>query len=801
MTGSVGRRAPRVDAIEKVTGAAVYGSDVRPAGMLHGAVLRSPHAHARIVAIDVSRASRAPGVRAVVTGRDFPFTFGSAIKDQPFLAIDRVRYVGEPVVAVAAESEREAQQALDLIAVDYEPLPAALDLPSAIAEGAPLVHPDLHDYERGSHHIVPHSNVNTLYRFDRGDIEAGFASADLVVEEEYRAQAVSHAALETHASVAAYDPARGAYTLWVSTDRPFHVRDELAGALGLPSTRVRLVVGYVGGSFGGKNTLVSEAVAVALARHTGGRPVRVEFSREEDLVAAQLRVPAILRLKTGVTSGGILVAQSADILWNSGAYTSNTVGVAIRGAQSVVGPYRTPNVEIVSRQVYTNTAITGSYRGYGVTQVTWACESQMDVIADRLGIDPLELRLRNAYEEGDSFLNGQIMRGVNVRESLERAADEIGWGSVERRPAPHLRRGKGIAALIKPTATPTSSNCVIEVQEDGDVVVLCSAPEIGSGQSTVLAQMAADTIGVPLERVSIPLTDTSSSPYNGPVASSRTTFHVGNAIRLAGEEVRAEILRVAADALGADPEVLDLRDGTVCEGAVARLALGDLLRGPAFSGRSVIASARYSSAGSPLLKAEPGLEWMSSIFWMVGAQAAEVEVDVETGVVRVVKVAAAHDVGRAINPVTCEQQIEGGVVMGLSNALFEEFHVRDGRIENGSFADYKIATIEDMPEIVPIIVESEHPEAPFGAKGVGEPAAAATPPAIANALYDAIGVRIRELPLTAERVLAAISVAADERDASRSASGGGAGEPAGPHGSGAGDGSGASRPGGNAVAS
>ncbi len=761
---TVGERIPRVDAVEKVTGAAVYGSDVALAGMLHGAVLRSPHPHARIVSIDVSRARRAPGVAAVVTGRDFPFTFGSAVKDQPFLAIDRVRYVGEPVVAVAADTERRAQEALDLIDVEYEALPAVFDLRDALADGAPLVHPDLHTYERGSHQIVPHSNVNTLYHFERGDLAAGFAAADLVVEEEYTAQALSHAALETHASVAVWNPIRGDYTLWVSTDRPFHLRDELAGALGVPSTKVRLVVGYVGGSFGGKNTLVSEAVAVALARHAGGRPVRVGFSREEDLTTSQLRVPAILRLKTGATSDGILLAQSADILWGSGAYTSNTVGVAVRGAQSVVGPYRTPNVAITSRQVYTNTPVTGSYRGYGVTQVTWACESQMDEIARRLGIDPLEVRLRNAYEEGDPFLNGQIMRGVNVRESLERAAEQIGWGSVERPPAPHLRRGKGIAALIKPTATPTSSNCVIEVQEDGEVVVSCSAPEIGSGQATVLAQMAADTIGVSLDRVTIVPTDTASSPYNGPVASSRTTFHVGNAIRLAGGEVRAEILRVAAGKLGADPDLLDLRDGTVYEGSQARISLAELLGGPAFSGRSVIGSARYSSAGSPLLKAEPGLEWMSSIFWMVGAHAAEVEVDLETGVVRVVAVAAAHDVGRAINPVTCEQQIEGGVVMGLSNALFEQLHSDEGRIGNGSFTDYKIATIQDTPRIVPIIVESEHPEAPFGAKGIGEPAAAATPPAIANALCDALGIRIRDLPLAAERVLEALLAARDEEN-------------------------------------
>jgi carbon-monoxide dehydrogenase large subunit len=538
----------------------------------------------------------------------------------------------------------------------------------------------------------------------------------------------------------------------------------MTAALGLSSSQVRIIVGYIGGSFGGKNTLIAEAAAVALARHTGGRPVRVEFSREEDLAAAQLRVPAVLSLKTGVTRDGDLMACRAEILWDSGAYTSNTVGVAIRGAQTIFGPYRIPNLDLLSRQVYTNKAITGSYRGYGTTQVTWACESQMDTIAVELGIDPLEFRLRNGYEEGDPYLNGQIMHGVNLRETLEVAAAEIGWRVTEQPAVPHLRRGKGLAAMIKPTATPTSSNCVIKVEQDGQVTVMCAAPEIGAGQATVLAQMAADTIGVPIESVVLPATDTALSPFNGPVASSRTTYHVGNAIRMAGAEVRRKVLALAGEVLGVEPELLELSEGVISEEGVGfRITLAELLEGFGFEGQSILAESRFTPAGSPLLKAEPGLEWMSSIFWMLATQAVEVEVDIETGVVRVVKVAAAHDVGRAINPTTCEQQIEGGVAMGISNTLYEEFRIRGGRIENCSLTDYKLSTIGDMPEIVPIIVESEHREAPFGAKGVGEPAAAATAPAIANALYDAVGIRIRDLPLTPEKVLAAIEQTTNER--------------------------------------
>ena len=350
------------------------------------------------------------------------------------------------------------------------------------------------------------------------------------------------------------------------------------------------------------------------------------------------------------------------------------------------------------------------------------------------------------------------MHGVGLRETIERASAEIGWGTVERRPAPHLRRGKGIATMIKPTMTPSSSNCVINMEQDGRVAVLCAAPEIGSGQFTVLAQMAADAIGVPYDHVSVPTTDTALTPYNGPVASSRTTYHMGNAIVAAGAELRDEILALAGEALDIEPSMLDLRDGIIRDlDGEARMTLRDLLKSRAGEGYSLTAGSRFSTAGSPLLKADPGEEWMSSIFWMLCTQAVEVEVDVETGVVRVVKIAAAADVGRAINPLTVEQQIEGGAVMGASHALFEQFSIREGRIENASLADYKVATIQDLPEIVPIIVESVHIEAPYGAKGVGEPAAAATPPAIANAVYDAVGVRIRDLPLTPEKILEALA--------------------------------------------
>ncbi len=764
MTTYVGSRSPRVDSAAKVTGDAIYAVDVQLPGMLYGAAVRSPHPHARIVSIDSSAAWDIPGVKTIVTGADFPHLFGSAIKDQPFLAIDKVRFVGEPVVAVAATTEHAAQRACELIRVEYEELPVAVDVMQALAEDAPLVHPDLANYQRGGHEIVPHTNINTVYRHSRGDIEAGFAAADHIFEGEYSAHGLSHVALEVHAAIAEYDPASQGYTLWVSTDRPFFLRKELTESLDLDHTQVRLKVMQVGGSFGGKGIPIAEAVAVALARHTGGRPVRVELTREEDLTATQSRMPAVMRLKTGVTKDGVFTAREADIIWDSGAYTAYTVGVAIRGAQTIIGPYRVPNIEILSRQVYTNKQISGSYRGYGTTQVTWACEVQMDEIAHKLELDPVDIRLKNGYEEGDPYINGQIMHGVGLRETITRTADEIGWGEVQREPAPHLRRGKGIATMIKPTLTPSSSNCVINMEEDGRVIVVSAAPEVGSGQDTVLAQIAADAVGVPLADVRIPPTDTAVTPYNGPVASSRTTYHMGNAILDAGGQIREQVLELAGEQFSLDPESLTMTDGVIYdEDGAEVITLADLLKRYAYEGYSITASARFSTAGSPLLKADPGQEWISSIFWMFCTHAAEVEVDVETGVVTVVKVAAAADVGKAINPMMCEQQIEGGVIMGLSNGLFEEFKMDNGRILNGSLADYKVATMMDVPEITSILVESFHEEAPFGAKGIGEPAAAATPPAIGNALFDAVGIRIPDLPITPEKVLQALAEKEAER--------------------------------------
>ena len=752
----VGQPVPRIDVLEKVTGDAVYSVDIQLPNMLYGTTARSPHPHARITHIDTSGAKTTPGVVAVVTGKDMPYRFGPMIKDQPFLAVEKTRYVGEPVAAVAAESAAIAHAAASKIVVTYETLRTVFDLREAVSETAPRIHESLQSYDRNKKFdIVPGTNICTDRTLTVGNLATGFAMADDIFEDEFCIHPVAHAPLETHAAVCRYNPVSGQYTFWSATDAPHRRASEVAKALGVPLNKVRFISAYQGGGFGGKGTLVAEAVALCLAKYSGGRPVKVVFSREEELTATQTRVGAILRLKTGVKRDGTLTARQADILWDSGAYASKAPEVSYRGATTIFGPYRIPHIEMISRLVYTNNQITGAYRGFGTTQVTWACESQIDIIAHALGLDPLSFRQKNAYKEGDRFINGQVLKGVGLSETLERASMEIGWHAPKQNGGGSRVRGRGLATMIKGTNTPTDSYCFIKIDPDGSCTVLSSTVELGAGQKTMMAQIAAETIGLPLAWVSVPQPDTEMTPYDFGVTSSRSTFHMGNAVRLAAEKARARVLDIAAEVLDSNTDSLRIFHGQVVDtGGRQAATLSEVMAkkfGP--KGGSVLAEGHYSPDGSPLLAAPGGQEAMSSIFWMFVTHAVEIEVDTETGVVRVIKVAAAHDVGRAINPVGCEQQIEGAVVMGLSNTLFEEFKMANGRIVNDSFADYKLATTMDLPEIVPILIESQHTEGPYGAKGVAEPAVAPVAPAVANAIFDAVGLRIKSLPITPEKIL------------------------------------------------
>ena len=759
MKTHVGKPVPRIDALDKVTGKAVYCGDIELPGMLYGAVLRSPLPHADIIDLETSGAWKVPGVKAVVTGKNFPFIFGTMIKDQPFLASERVRYIGEPVAAVAADSEAAAQEAVEKITVNYNKLPAVFDPREAVRKEAVVIHADMLSYYGSKfYNAIPGTNICTVRKYALGDIDKGFADSDEIFEDEFYIHAVAHTPMETHVGIAQFSEEDGALRVWSPTDGPHRRAKEISDAMNIPENKVRIISPYSGGGFGGKGNLVAEATAIALAKFAKGRPVRMIFSREEELCASQIRIAAFIKLTTGVKKDGTLIARKAELLLDNGAYSSKSPDVAVRGVLTVFGPYRTAHLELFSRLVYTNKEISGAYRGYGTTQVTMACESQMDIIAAKLGMDPLAIRLKNIYTEGDKYINGQVLQGVGLKDTLEKACAEIGWNESEKAPPGRIRRGKGMATTIKGTATPSNSSCFIKVHHDGSVVLICSSVEVGAGQKTVLAQMAADSIGVPVESISVPHSDTSYSPYDFGVTSSRTTFHMGNAIRVAGQKARQKIIALAAEVLDTRVDRLDLIDGQIEEHkGNHQFAIKEIMT-KKYGGRggAILAEGQYTPEGSPLLKASPGVEKMSSIFWKFATHAAEVEVDLETGIVKVLRVVAAHDVGKAINPMGCEQQVEGAVVMGLSNTLYEEFKMENGRILNDTLADYKLATMQELPEIVTILVESVQKEGPFGAKGIGEPAAAPTAPAIANAIYNAIGVRIKELPITPDKILSAL---------------------------------------------
>ena len=753
----VGQPLARIDAPEKVSGRAVYGVDLKLPGMLHARILRSPLPHARIVSIDTSRAERLIGVRAVVTGRDAPYTHNAAIiKDWPFFAQEKARHVGEAVAAVAAVDEETAEEAIGLIDVEYEELPAVFDPEAAMRDGAPLIHERLMEYPRAeAFHPVPGTNVCNYYKLRRGDAEQAFADCAVVVEERYTTAMMQHCPMEVHVAVA-QQTSDGRLTVWTSAQSPYWTRAELATALGIPMTDIRVIVPYVGGGFGAKHAVKVEQYAIALARKASNRPVRIALTRAEEFGTALVRQPTIIDIKTGATRDGRILARKIRIVWNTGAYADLSPAVSRNAGFAAGGPYVIPHVWVDSYCVYTNNPVSGAFRGFGVPEVTWAGESQLDVVARELGMDPLEIRLRNAVEEGSESVLGEVLHSVGVKECLRRAADAIGW----REPKPS-GRGRGIACMHKSTGTPTSSAAFVKLNEDGTVSLLSSAVEMGQGAATVLAQIVAEELGVKPSHIRVVTPDTDVTPFERSTTSSRTTFHAGNALLAAARDARHQILEVAADLLEANPGDLELRDERVqVKGSPEHsVPLAKLWRSGMYARGQypILGRGAYSTSGiyDPL-DPKTGRSKRSTAFWMYAAQAAEVEVDVETGQVTVLRLTAAHDVGRAINPQTCRQQIEGALVMGLGQALFEELIVDQGRPVNPSFIDYKIPCTLDIPQLETILVEAEHHEGPFGAKGLGEPGLAPTAAAIGNAILDALGVRMRGLPITAEKVLRAL---------------------------------------------
>jgi CO/xanthine dehydrogenase Mo-binding subunit len=751
----LGSRQRRLDAADKITGRARYASDLALPGMLFGKIVRSDRPHARILSIDVSAAEAMDGVEAVLHGQ-IGGAFGDAVKDQRPFATDRVRWIGEPVAAVAAETPEIAELAARLIEIEYEDLPAVFDPFDALADGAPLIHDDITGYSMPAG-LVRWGNVAAQVLLERGDVDATFARADRVIEGGYSAHSVHQTPMETKAAVAVVD-ALGRLTVHSSTQGPFNVRHQLHEALQMPYGDLRVIAETVGGGFGAKLEAAVEMYAGMLARATG-RPVKIVNSREEDLSTGSPRHPMLLYLRSAVSSDGTLLGREVKVVMDAGAYSGGSPMLAGVAAMLAPGPYRIPNLKVEVLVVHTNTMSFGAYRGPSGPQCVFAVESHTDAIAKELGIDPLQFRLRNIFEDGDTGHTGQPLSNVAMREVLLKAADAIEWGKANPPSAPGLLRGKGLSIAWWLTSA-GASGCSVQMNEDGTVVVQTGATEIGTGSVTAgIAQIVAAEMGVALDQVRVVWGDTASTPIDAGAQGSRTLFNMGNAAKQAAESARSELLRRAADILEAAESDLEIKQGRISVRGVPdrgvtyeQIASDQMWTSEPILGKgSFVAGAVEHDPTT--LKGSFFPAFMAPSFH---CHAAEVEVDPATGSTRIVDYVAVHDVGYAVTPLYVEGQIQGGAVQGVGYMLSEEIVLEEGRMANPNLALYKLPTTVEAPVVRTILVESASEHGPYGAKGVGEPPVVVPPGAIANAVADAIGTPIRTTPFTPERVLRVI---------------------------------------------
>ncbi len=752
----IGGSQPRADAWEKVRGRPIYAGDLAVAGMLHGRIVRSPYASARIVRIDTAEARAWPGVIAVLTHADVPqnslrmelpgrmaeATAGAVLATQPVLAEGRVRFQGEPVVAIAADTPEIAAEAAARVRVEYEPLAGVYDPLEAMKPGAPAVHDG--------------GNLLRAWHIRKGEVAEGFARAEVVVERTYRTPFVDHVYLETESGIGWID-AEEVLVLRVSTQVLEHFRD-VAEVLRLPHGRVRLEGAYVGGGFGGKEDVTVECLLGLLVWKTR-RPVRLVFSREESFIGHGKRHPYVLRYKTGARRTGELVAMEAELVSDSGAYAALSPWVLLYSLVTATGPYRVDHVKVDAFTVYTNNPIASAYRTFGSIQACVAYEGQMDALADRLGMDPLELRERNFLRKGDRIATGQVLESEPMlAESMRRAWEALGPPRSGREP---IRVARGLAASFTPYGrmcwTRDSASARVGMELDGTAVVRCAAPDVGGGQTSSLCAITAEVLGLPVDGVAAVGRDSHFTPRAGTTTATRQLLMSGNAVLKAAGEVRRHLVAQAAEMLEAAPDDIELAGGrALVRGAPDRaIAFPALVRAATASGRPVQALDKYDAPSAPTIDPRTG-QGKPFNDYTFGTQAVEVEVDEETGHTRVIQLAACYDVGQVINRQSAEGQIEGGAVQGLGHALLEEVVLAEGVSKNPHLLDYKIPTTLDAPEIVTILLESGQGLGPFGAKGIGEPAMTPTPAAVMNAVSRAAGVPITQFPITAERVLRAL---------------------------------------------
>ncbi|AZR73632.1 hypothetical protein BBF96_09675 [Anoxybacter fermentans] len=749
---TIGKREIKVDAKVKVTGEARYVDDLVVKDMLIGKVLRSPYGHARILKIDTSKAEALPGVKVVVTFKDtpkipfntagFPPSEGAILLEDQYILADKARFVGDPIAAVAAVDEDTAREALELIEVEYEPLPVILDGLEAFENKDVLIHD-----ERSK------DNICGRIPMVIGDLEKGFAEADYIFEDTYRTQKVYQCSMEPCGAALAEIDVNGRIRIYTSTQMPHLVRSITAKSLGMPIRDIQIIKPYVGGAFGSRLGVVNEPIVALLAKKAG-RPVKLVYDRHESFFT-ESRHPAIMTLKTGVKKDGTFTARYMKAIVDTGAYATHGPSLTAVLGGWFIGMYKTPAIQFEGYTVYTNTPPCGAFRGYGNPQATFAVESQIDQIARELGLDPIEIRLKNHPCKGETWLWSQMpIESCGLEECMKRAAISIGWEEKRKKKKEETgtkRRGVGFGYMMHVSgARPMLheiSSAVVKINEDGSVNLIYSCSDVGTGSATALTQIAAETLGVRYEDVIITQTaDTDTAPFDIGSHASRQIYSGGYAVKKAAEQAKSGVLKIAAEMMNCKPDELDTKDGYVYhkEDPKRRLTIAEVSKEAHFGkhGHQIMGMASTEPPGNPPVYA---------------VQFAEVEVDIETGKVDVLKVAAAHDAGTAIHPPSVEGQIEGALQQGIGYALTETMlYASDGRPLNANFSDYKLLTSMDMPEIDSIIVEASSKTGAYGCKSIGESGLVATAAAIANAIYDAVGVRIKELPITPEKLLAAL---------------------------------------------
>jgi CO/xanthine dehydrogenase Mo-binding subunit len=751
---TIGKSIPRVDSFAKATGQTKFISDLSRPGMLHAKILFSDRPHAKIISIDTREAERSPGVQAVITGSSNPNRhYGLYLQDRHIFARERVRFVGDPVAAVAAVSEELAIEALKKIKVDYEDLPPIFSVEEALKPDAVLVHPDVESYE-GIHEYIKYQNVCMDASLHLGDVSRGFEEADLIFEDTYQTHGTHHVALEPHACLADID-VDGRIAIWTGTQQLSVCHAQVALALNLPMTKIRIIPAWIGGGFGGKLKAQFEPI-IALLTLATKKPVKLVLTRQEEFLTGRPRAPFKITIKTGVRHDGTMIAREFELLADVGAFADHVIGTATHSLAISQGPYHIPNAKARARAIYTNNRDWGCMRGYGAPQTTFAIESHMDAMAKAMNVDPAEFRLKNLAKDGDLLISTQPFGSIRIRETMQKALEASNYFEKKGKLGPH--RGLGVANSMVMTGL-LSSSAFVRINEDTTVSVVTGVTDIGTGTHTVLGQIAAEVLGIPVENVSIASLDSDSSPYDTGSIASRTTYDSGNAVRLAAEDARKKLIFVAADALNCSQEDILWESGSATNrnNPADKLTLAEIVGIALYANHGPLMGQGAWLAATPW--EEPvGEGYGESPFgtFMYGTHIAEVEVDPHTGKTSIIKYTACHDVGQALNPVGIEGQIEGGVVQGIGMTIFEDMPLDKGQLINPSLTEYLIPTVLDVPEIKNLIDEEPDPTGPFGAKGIGEPPIIPPAAAIANAICNATGVRIHSTPLNQEKLYFAI---------------------------------------------